>query len=71
MQMVKSPVCRLCVHFYVTHEPATPYGCRAMRFKSAQQPGQVVYSSSGMECQLFVPKNSDQKKNGRQSKKTA
>lgn len=36
-----------------------PYGCRAMQFKSAHNPAQVVYSSSGMECQLFAPKNTD------------
>ena len=34
-----------------------PFGCRAMHFKSARNPAQVVFSSSGMECQLFTPKN--------------
>jgi hypothetical protein len=28
-----------------------------MHFKSAQNPALVVFSSSGMECQLFVLKN--------------
>jgi hypothetical protein len=30
-----------------------------MHFKSAQNPALVVFSSSGMECQLFVPKKNE------------
>lgn len=59
--MAKHPVCQRCIHYYVTHEPAMPYGCRAMHFKSAHNPAQVVLSSSGMDCQLFAPKKADQK----------
>lgn len=58
--MAKHPVCLQCIHYYVTHEPAMPYGCRAMHFKSAHNPAQVVLSSSGMECQLFAPKKAEQ-----------
>lgn len=54
--MDQRPVCQLCVHYYVTHEPETPYGCRAMHFKTAQNPAKLVYSSSGLECQLFIKK---------------
>lgn len=54
------PVCIKCVHFFITYEAARPYGCRAMGFKSKKNPARVVYESSGIECQLFVPR----KKNG-------
>jgi hypothetical protein len=45
-----------CKHYYITHDPSKPYGCRAMKFKSARNPAQVVFSSSGMHCQLFTQK---------------
>ena len=57
--MAKHPVCQRCLHYYVTHEPSMPYGCRAMHFKSARNPAQIVFSSSGMECQLFASKSTD------------
>jgi hypothetical protein len=38
-----------------------PYGCRAMKFKSAKNPAQVVFASSGMHCQLFMMKKGDGK----------
>jgi hypothetical protein len=50
------PNCMACLHFYVTYEPAFPYGCRALGFKSAQYPAITVFASSGMHCQLFVRK---------------
>lgn len=50
------PNCLACLHFYVTYEPAHPYGCRAMGFKSLQYPSVVVYASSGSHCQLFCAK---------------
>jgi hypothetical protein len=69
--MSQHPVCQFCIHYYVTHEPETPYGCRAMHFKSAQNPARVVYASSGMECQLYVKKsNIDQKIENRTPKRT-
>ncbi len=51
------PNCMACLHFYVTHEPAFPYGCKAMGFKSAQYPAVTVFASSGMHCQLFIRKS--------------
>lgn len=51
--------CQACLHFYITYEPAFPYGCRAMGFKSKQLPSAAVYASSGMPCQLFTPKKKD------------
>jgi hypothetical protein len=57
----KFPNCLKCIHYYITYEPAMPYGCRAMKFKTARNPAQVVYSSSGMHCQLFKQKNGEKK----------
>lgn len=51
-----APNCFHCLHFYVTHEPAHPYGCRRMGFKSRELPAMVVYKSSGLHCQLFSAK---------------
>lgn len=50
------PNCFACRHFYITHEQNTPYGCRALGFKSAQSPALVVFSNSGLQCQLFAAK---------------
>jgi hypothetical protein len=50
--------CRECMSFYITWETATPYGCRAHGFKSAQIPSMVVFSTSGEHCLLFRPKTS-------------
>jgi hypothetical protein len=44
------------MHHYVTYDPAKPYGCRAMGFKSRRMPAQVVYAASGLVCQLFTLK---------------
>ncbi|MDR3630024.1 MAG: hypothetical protein P4L42_06790 [Desulfocapsaceae bacterium] len=33
-----------------------PYGCRALKFKTAKNPARVVFASSGMDCQLFALK---------------
>jgi hypothetical protein len=48
--------CRVCEFFYVAWQPATPYGCKAHGFKSAQIPSMVVFSSSGENCLLYRPK---------------
>ncbi|HIQ37735.1 MAG TPA: uracil-DNA glycosylase [Desulfocapsa sulfexigens] len=59
------PSCIKCVHYFVTHDPAQPFGCRAMGFKSKQNPASMVFASSGIECQLFkLKKNSNIKKSG-------
>ncbi len=52
----KLPNCFKCINYFITHDPAQPYGCRAMRFKSKTNPGRVVYINSGMVCQLYSPK---------------
>jgi hypothetical protein len=52
------PNCFKCRHFFITHEPAHPYGCQAMGFKSMQMPSTTVFANSGIECQLFAAKKS-------------
>jgi hypothetical protein len=48
--------CLRCRHYQVTWVPATPRGCQAHGFRSAEMPSQVVQRSSGMPCQLFSPR---------------
>jgi len=55
-QKKKRPNCMGCRHFYITHQPRHPYGCRAIGFKSLQMPAVAVHMNSGLECQLFSPK---------------
>jgi hypothetical protein len=52
----KRPNCLACLHFYITHQAQHPYGCRALGFKSLQYPAVVVFTSSGIHCQLFSAK---------------
>lgn len=56
MDMEPKINCRQCRHYFITWEPRTPYGCRAMGFKSQMLPSRHVYLSSGLECQMFSPK---------------
>jgi len=48
--------CVDCRHFFITHEPARPYGCRAMGFKSRELPCTVVLHSSGEPCLCREPR---------------
>ena len=50
------PNCMGCTHFYITHKPKRPYGCRAMSFQSLQMPAIVVFMNSGLDCQLLKKK---------------
>lgn len=52
-----APKCHRCRHYYVTHDPKQPHGCRAYAFKSRQSPAQLVQASSGKPCLLFSPKS--------------
>lgn len=54
-------LCMACRHYFVTWDPCAPHGCRAMGFKGVQIPSVVVYQSSGMECQMFDPKEGEEK----------
>lgn len=57
------PVCVRCIHYFVTYEPSRPHGCRAMGFKSRQNPAVVVFRNSGVSCQMFREKRPDDEKN--------
>lgn len=48
--------CFQCRHFFITHEPAHPYACRVMGFKSRELPCAVVLRCSVAPCLLFKPK---------------
>jgi hypothetical protein len=48
------PDCRRCRHFFITHEPKRPQGCRAYGFKSRELPAQAVRRLSGRPCLLFA-----------------
>lgn len=50
-------VCRRCKFYRVSWDPAAPHGCDAIGFKSQKLPSLVVLQTSGMECQLFQPKD--------------
>jgi hypothetical protein len=50
---VSSIHCRDCVHYFITHEPETPHGCRRYRFKSRQMPAITVLQSSDLPCQFY------------------
>ena len=45
--------CYQCRHYKVTWDPREPYGCLAHGFKTHRNPAQIVYESSGIECQIF------------------
>ncbi|HTZ39574.1 MAG TPA: hypothetical protein VMB77_05430 [Syntrophales bacterium] len=49
--------CFECRHLFITHEPAHPYGCQAMGFKSREMPSSVVCRSSGEPCLLHELKD--------------
>ena len=49
--------CFECRHFFITHEPAHPYGCQAMGFMSRELPSSAVLRNSGEPCLLHVPKD--------------
>ena len=46
-----------CVHLFITYDPYYPYGCRALNFKSRNQPCLEVKASSGMDCQMYLPRS--------------
>ncbi|MFI5265766.1 MAG: uracil-DNA glycosylase [Chloroflexota bacterium] len=48
--------CRRCKHYKVSWDPNAPHACEAMGFKSQRLPSVVVFESSGIECQMFLPK---------------
>lgn len=49
--------CHRCAHYYITHDPVFPYGCRALGFKSGRQPCLDVLAASGEPCRYFQAKD--------------
>ena len=50
------PDCNRCTGYFITHDPAMPYGCRHMGFRSKRKPCLVVFEASGEQCLRFEPK---------------
>ncbi len=48
--------CPHCRHYFITHEAAFPYGCRALAFKSRRLPWHEVLAASHAPCQAFSAK---------------
>ena len=57
MQEKGGPECGKCRHFYVTWDPAFPYGCKGFGMKSKRSPSLSVYLASGARCRLFAAKS--------------
>ncbi|MBQ3034375.1 MAG: uracil-DNA glycosylase [Deferribacterales bacterium] len=51
--------CFSCVHHRITWQPAFPYACKAMGFKSKVLPSLEVFKNSGLACQCFTPKKTN------------
>ena len=51
-----SPNCWQCRHFAISWEPATPYMCSLMGFKSRLMPSIEVLRADGRMCRGFMPK---------------
>ncbi|MCY6371616.1 uracil-DNA glycosylase [Clostridium ganghwense] len=51
--------CRKCKYFYITWDAKSPYGCRAMGFKTKLMPSLVVFQSTGKNCLYFNEKNTN------------
>jgi hypothetical protein len=48
--------CNRCRHYFITHDEKFRYGCRALNFKSQQQPILNVIAASGQQCLYFEEK---------------
>ncbi|MEQ1893410.1 MAG: hypothetical protein ABL998_12760 [Planctomycetota bacterium] len=58
------PDCLRCRSFFVTYDPARPYGCRAFGFRSLRLPRDEVRLSSGNECHLYEKKSPQPRADG-------
>jgi hypothetical protein len=56
--MTQRIICQKCKYYFVTWEPARPYGCKAYNFKSKLIPSMVVKNSSGIDCSFYQQKQS-------------
>ena len=50
------PDCWQCRHFAISWQPAMPYQCRLMQFKSRTIPHLEVVRADGRPCQGYSPK---------------
>jgi hypothetical protein len=48
--------CTACKHYFITHDPQFPYGCRAVGFKSRVRPCREMTAHSEIDCQCFLLK---------------
>lgn len=55
------PNCYRCAAFFITHDAAFPYGCRAMGFRSRRFPCLEVLATSGEVCRSYIPKPGTQR----------
>ena len=47
------PRCLKCIHYYSTHDPVLPRGCKLYKMKSKQFPSMLVRKESGKDCMGF------------------
>jgi hypothetical protein len=53
----RGPNCWQCRFFGITHQPATPYACQRLGFRSQVLPSLEVLRTDGRFCQGFLPKS--------------
>jgi hypothetical protein len=61
MPHVDKPTCAKCAHYFITHDPRFPYGCRAMGFKSRCLPQEEISNVTGAPCLAYEPRVSAQR----------
>lgn len=49
--------CGQCKWYFITWEHNFPNGCKAWGIKTRLSPSALVKSSSGLDCQLYQPKD--------------
>lgn len=45
--------CGRCRHYFVSHDPENPWGCRKFGFKSSTLPSHAVKQTTGTDCAYF------------------
>ncbi|MFM7297263.1 MAG: hypothetical protein ACKO4Q_08580 [Planctomycetota bacterium] len=59
-----APTCARCRHYWVTHQPSTPHGCRAYGILSARLPSVEIRMASGQDCSVFEERPSPPRPQG-------
>jgi len=55
--------CHKCKHFYITHNPQTPRGCKIYQIQCQGVPSQIVKrANNGNDCIGFKPKETEKSK---------